>query len=969
MKEQQKMIHNFTVRRVRKVSETGGTLWELEHEKSGARLVWQERPDENKTFAIAFKTVPEDSTGVFHILEHSVLCGSEKFPVKQPLVELMKGSLNTFLNAMTFRDKTVFPVSSRNQQDFLNLVSVYMDAVLHPAFCDRPERFRQEGWRYELRAPGEPAVYQGVVYNEMKGAYSSVSRVLEQAMNRCLFPDTCYRHDSGGDPEHIPELTYERFLACHKKFYHPSNALIVLDGDLDLAAVLALLDSYLSAYGRREADISIPMQRSVPYHETEVPYEIGSGEDPREKTIVSFGRLLSTFADQKDILAAQILADYLAGDSQAPLKRAVLSAGLGRDVKVRVHSGVQQPWVSWEVWNTDQEKLPEIKRLIRDTLSGLTVGGLDRGRLEGACNRIMFSLLDRDSGDYPRGVMEVFAILESWLYGGDPAQNLMFRNILDELEAETESGYFENVIRRGFLDDTGGALVCMVPSRTLGDESRRRETERLTAVQAAWTPEKFQQIQADNEALAQWQHAPDTEAALAAVPLLKLPAIPEKPSLLSVEKEQNGQTTVLRYGAGGGLAHLNLYFFISDLAEDELPYAAVLCDLLGKLPTASHDSAELQMLLKQKIGSLSFSPEVYSIGGRLDRCRVCLAVRCACLEKQKDCAVELIREILTETRFQDSQFVQNILRQARMSGQMKLTAWGNQYAATRVAAYQTSAGAAKEYLSGVEYIRWLKDQCGRPEEHLDELLDKLATVAGRVFTRERLMVSGVSANVEDTLIRRLTMSFPTAGEVPSLEGAYKPLGARREGIVISSGVAFAVKGSNLNIHGRAFPGRIPVLSKLISLGHLWNAIRVQGGAYAAGFYGNDAGDVTFYTFRDPEPARSLECFDRSAAFLRDFCAQGGQLDRFIVGSVADIDPPLGTEERMKLAERRFIKGMTDEYVCRLRQELLSTTPKDLLDFCEALDAVAADELICVVGGRTQLDVCSRIPREGLMNLW
>lgn len=394
--------NHFDLLHTRPVEDVGGTLWEMEHEKTGTKLVWLERPDENMTFTICFKTIPEDSTGVFHILEHSVLCGSEKYPCKEPFVELMKSSLQTFLNAMTFPDKTLYPVSSRNHQDYLNLISVYMDAVFHPAIYHMPEIFRQEGWRYEVTDTAEP-IYQGVVFNEMKGAYSSVDSVLEREMNRLLFPNTCYCHDSGGDPKHIPELTYEQFIASHRKYYHPSNALIVLDGRVDLGEILTLLDSYLSQYDRQDRDFAIPVQPALPYREVESSYEIGADEDTTARTIVSCGRLLCTYDDQETIYAAQVLANYLAGDSEAPLKRAVLSAGLGQDVRVQLHEGIQQAWLGWEVWNTDREKLPELKALVKRTLTDQADAGLDSRRLAACIDNLAFSLLDRTAAVIPAG--------------------------------------------------------------------------------------------------------------------------------------------------------------------------------------------------------------------------------------------------------------------------------------------------------------------------------------------------------------------------------------------------------------------------------------------------------------------------------------------------------------------------------------------------------------------------------------
>ena len=455
------VIQNFRVTNVRALEELNCNLWEMEHEKTGAQLIWLDRADENKTFGIAFKTIPEDSTGVFHILEHSVLCGSDKYPVKEPFVELLKSSVNTFLNAMTYPDKTVYPISSRNDKDFLNLLDVYMDAVLHPAIYNKPEIFRQEGWRYELR-DGQAPVYQGVVFNEMKGAYASSDTVLEYAMNQLMFPDNCYSVESGGHPEHIPDLTYEQFIANHQKYYHPSNSRIMLCGSVDIEPALNHIDDYLKDYDRQSADFPIAMQEAVPYKEERVLYEIGTEESANERTIVSCGVMLGKFDEQEKLYAASVLTDYLAGDNDAPLKKAILSAGLGQDVKVNLHDGIQQNWVSWEVWNTDEDKVEAIKQTVEKVLTDLAEKGLDKDNLEACFNRFAFRLRDRDGGWASRSLSEALTTLDSWLYGGDPAQYLLCEDVLNALEAKLDGDYFQNLIRQLFLDNPHKAMAILV---------------------------------------------------------------------------------------------------------------------------------------------------------------------------------------------------------------------------------------------------------------------------------------------------------------------------------------------------------------------------------------------------------------------------------------------------------------------------------------------------------------------------
>ena len=946
--------HNFIFRQVREMPDVDGKLWEMEHVKTGAKLCWLERADENMTFAIGFKTIPTDSTGVFHILEHSVLCGSDKYPVKEPFVELLKSSLQTFLNAMTFNDKTVYPVSSRNKQDFLNLVSVYMDAVLHPTAVTKSEIFRQEGWRYEMGEDGKP-FFQGVVYNEMKGAYADVRDVMGEAMDQRLYPDNCYRHDSGGNPVNIPDLTYEQFVDAHSKYYHPSNSLIFLDGQVDLDAVLPLLDSYLAPYERQTLEFPIPMQESLPYREDEVLYEVGESESTENRTIVAHSKIICSYADQEEQFAASILADYLAGGSEGPLKRAILSAGLGTDVKLYANDGRQQTSMGWEVWNTEVEKVPEIKAFIRKTLTEMVENGLDRERLEACCASFSFRQMDRDGMGWPRGLVEMLTIYDSWLYGGDPAQNFSFRAALDGLREKIATGYFEEKIRQWLLDDTTGVTVIMKPSQTLGAEKLEREHNRVSGEWEAMTEEQKKATADLCEAIRKWQQTPDSEEALATIPVLKVSDIPETVKKLSVAEDKVGTVPVLRHTTGSKLVTMSLLFNASDLTEEELPVATLLATMLGKLPTTKHDSAALQTVVKQKIGKINFGTEVYPVTDCTDKARVNLGVSAVCLENLKEETCELMLEMLTSTVYENTSLLLDVLRQNKTNLQMSLISAGNRYAIGRVNSRMTAAGAANEYLSGCEYISWINKCCEFDEAALKNLLDRMAAVAAKVFCRSRLTIS-VSDNTGNALTEKFAAAFAEGADAPAA-GSFALLPACREGILIPAGVGFAVKGAQLAAFGKKFTGSMSVLAKMLGLEYLWNAIRVQGGAYGAGFAATASGDMAFHTYRDPNPGRSLGCFDDSANVIREYCKNGGQLDKFILGAVSASDLPLSAGGKISLAESRYFKGITHDEVERVHRELLHTGYEEILDLCDTLEKVAGTENICVVGGQTQLDGC------------
>lgn len=946
--------HNFIFRQVREMPDVDGKLWEMEHAGTGAKLCWLERADENMTFAIGFKTIPTDSTGVFHILEHSVLCGSDKFPVKEPFVELLKSSLQTFLNAMTYNDKTVYPVSSRNKQDFLNLVNVYMDAVLHPAAVSKSEIFRQEGWRYEMGEDGKP-FYQGVVYNEMKGSFASVDTVMSEALDQMIYPDNCYRHCSGGNPEAIPDLTYEQFVKAHSTYYHPSNALIILDGQVDLDSVLPLIDSYLAPYERQTLEFPIPMQKALPYQEKEVLYEIGENESAENRVIVAHSKLFADYSDQEELFAADILCDYLVSGSEGPLKRAILSAGLGTDVKLYSYAR-QQANIVWAVWNTEAEKVPEVKEFIRKTLTEMVEKGLDRERLEACFAHDAFQKMDRDGMGWPRGLAEMDTIYESWLYGGDPAQNLSFRATLDALHEKLHTGYFEEKLRQWLLDDTTGATVIMKPSKGLGAEKLEREHKRVAAEWDAMNAEE-QKATADLcDAIRAWQQTPDSEEDLATIPVLKVSDIPETVKKLAYTVDNTGAVPVLHHTTDSKLVSINLLFNASDLTEEELPVASLLTDMLGKLPTAKHDSAALQTVVRQKIGKISYSvlPTATKEDGT-EKCSVHAAVRTVCLEQYKEDTAALLTEILNETIYENTSLLLDVLRQNKTNLQMRLIGAGHIYARAHSMAQLTAAAAAAEYLDGCEYISWINQCCEYDEVALKGLLDRMADVAAKIFTRNRLILS-VSDNVEPALVETLATAFVEGDAAPASK-AYRLLPASREGILIPAGVGFAAKSAHLSHYGKSYTGSVAALANMLGLEHLWNAIRVQGGAYGAHFTATADGNIYFSTYRDPNPARSLGCFDDSARVIREYCEKGSKLDKFILGAVSNNDLPLSAEARVRLAENRYLKGTTHEDVERIHRELLHTSREEIVALCDTLDEIAKSENICVVGGQPQLDGC------------
>ena len=952
--------NHFSLKARRDIPEMQGTLWEMEHAKSGAKLAWLQRQDENMTFAVAFRTIPTDSTGVFHILEHSVLNGSRKYPVKEPFVELLKSSLQTFLNAMTYPDKTVYPVSSRNRQDFRNLMDIYMDAVLHPLAVTDSRVFRQEGWRLEFDEAGEP-MFQGVVYNEMKGAYSDVSRILERNMMEQLFPHSCYRFSSGGDPACIPQLTYEQFTAEHRKYYHPSNALMVLDGSIDLDGCLSLLDGYLSQYTRQTLTFPIAMQQPLAYREARIPYEISPEEDSTTKAIFSFGKLLCGYDDPVTLHAAALLADYLAGDTEAPLKRAVLDAGLGADVQVALNDGMQQAWFGWQVWDTQESKLSEIKQVIRATVEDILEKGLDRERLQGCYNTLAFRLLDRDSYGYPRGLVEVLSIVEPWLYGGDPAQNLSYRQVLAALEEKMNSGYLEALLRRTLLEEDDGFLAILVPDAQLGQQRVEQERQRVSDYWAGLDDAQRQQLPGQLEAFHQWQQTQDSPQALASIPVLSLEDIQQEPAPLHCRETRVEGIPVLLHETGNDLVYLNLYFDASDALPEDMPLLNLLGELLGTLATENRTASQLQTAIRQCTGQLSFGANVFHRDAESHR--TVFSAHLVCLAAYREQAAALVTEILNATQFTDTEAVKKMLRQKKTENQQRLISMGNRFAASRVNARQTSAGAAREQFAGCQYIRWVNAQCR--EEDVSPLLDRMRQLCRKFFCRSRLTIS-VNTNGEQ-LMPSLAAAFPQ-GEAGPEAASFPILEPCREGILIPAGVGYAAKGANLSRFGWEFTGQMYVLSNLLTYEHLWNQVRVKGGAYGTGFRADSSGDWLASSYRDPTPGKSLDHFDNCAKVIEAFCREEPSLTRYILGAMADADALLGTADKLRLAEVRYFRGTTQEDVNRRWRELLHCQPQDLLRLCPALEQMAAENNYCIVAGKEQLEGCRDLLDSVIENL-
>lgn len=943
-------LQGFTVQRIRRVDELQGSFVEMLHDKTGAQLCWMDNQVQNKLFCVAFETLPQDSTGVFHILEHSVFCGSEKYPVKEPFVDLMKSSMNTFLNAMTYSDKTVYPVSSCNRQDFLNLMAVYLDAVFAPALLQNPNVFYQEGIHTEIE--GGDCYYKGVVFNEMKGEMSGADARIEEEMERLLFPDTCYRFNSGGDPREIPDLTYEQYVQTYRRFYHPSNARFFLDGDIPLEETLGLIDAYLARYERVDMQLEIPLQTPVSAQGTQ-HYEISDEEDGRGRAILTLGKIIGTWAEREKLLATQILCDVLADSNESPLKRAVLSSGLAEDFEMAVTDGIQQPYLLLVARNMDEADGDAIQTLIRETVDSLLRKGLDTRSISASINRFAFRARQVSE---PQGLYRALESYKSWLYGGDPLQYLLYDEAITALREMAETGGFERLLRELLAGESGMAVLYTLPSVSLGAEERRAEESRVRREAAALTEQQRDALLRQNEALHIWQAAPDSPEAVATIPKLSLGEVSETPQCTeTVEQDHNGTTVLYHPVPSHGIVYLSMYFPLTAFKLEELTALSLFPELFGELPTERYGIAELQRQIKTYIGSLSFGLAAFGRREEKQRCTPCLEVRAGILQENFAVAKALIAELLTKTQFDHPDKIREIVMQAQEESRQMAAENGHSLGVTAVQSHYSARDAVGEAIGGYSFLRFLRSFAGDFDRHIGAFLALIQRAVSGAIQRQGMILS-VTAS-EEAPIDDLIAALPQ-GTAALREAAYTSPLPMRMGIRIPSQVSFAVKGYDLACCGRHMSGSLRVAASILSLSYLWSEIRVQGGAYGAGCTARRDGGIYCYSYRDPDPARTLLAYDTMAQFLQKFCQSGEEeLEKFIISAVAATDALRTPREMGAMADEFWFSGITDADRQKMRREMLCTDRKTVAEWCGMLERMAQDAAVCVAGNGEALEKC------------
>ena len=925
-------LFGFHVDSVTEVPDIGGRMWRMTYEKNGAELIWLQREDEVKSFTIAFKTLPTDDTGVAHILEHAVLSGSEKYPVKSPFNEMRKSSVNVFMNAMTSKDMTYYPFSTRNDADFLNLTDVYLDAVFYPLVVKQPEAFYQEGWHYEWDPAQRNLTVNGVVFNEMKGLYALAERQLSREITDALYPDTIYGHDSGGRPDSIPTLTYDAFCAFHKRFYHPSNARIFIDGAVPLEAFLAKLDGYLKAFEAREMQTDVPLQTPCEVKKR-IPYPSATCDN---KVFFAEGWSVGSTDDPVYRHALDVLVDYLCGSNEAPLKKALLEKNLCRDVSM-VKIDYREMPLYIILKETSDAQLAACRQTIRDTLTQLCEKGLDQTLLHALLNRNEFAERELNI-NYPKGLIFFSRLSHAWFFDGDLAASMALTDIYAALREGVSTGLFERLIREQILNNPHHAEVVLYPDSTLEQRRSAEERQRLEAIRDAMTDRELAALETATAALKAHQQRKDDPANIAKIPRLTSRELALAGAPISSEVQSEGEVVRIKTPTtADGIFYLTLYFPMADFTAEELVRMPLFAELQGKLKTAQYAALALQTEIAANVGELEFSAV------SLARGRYFKVTLSALLEK-KEATFALLKEVLFNTSFEDKADIEAVLLQSRLSTEQLASMDGRDIAVRYAKRHLDERWMVSDLFYGEGQLRWL--QTASADE---SLLQWYGSLAKRLFQKRGLILSHTD-NLSEEAVNELLAAFGQVAQTPqpitSLPNEWK-------GFKIDGDTGFAGWVAPLP-EGVVPTGAMHVAARMLTLEYLQTEVREIGGAYGVFMRITPSGIVECSSYRDPTPNHSLQTMNTLGEALRKMLAAGVDIDRYIVASIAAMEPYRSPADEAARAASLFVEKRDSADVERIRREMLTTTKEQLLAFATLLDTITPTATTCIVGGLRQL---------------
>lgn len=936
------------------------------HEKTGAKLVNIFNTDDNKVFSISFKTLPEDSTGVFHILEHSVLCGSRKYPSKEPFVELAKGSLNTYLNAATYPDKTMYPIASRNKQDFKNLMDVYMDAVFYPNIYKYPEILKQEGWHYEINNSEEELQYKGVVYNEMQGVYSSPESILMRGITRNLLPDTCYGHDSGGNPDYIPNLTQDKFIEYHKKFYHPSNSYIYIYGDMDIFEVLEYLDKdYLSNFEKRELNIEVTEQKTFSKNvKIKEYYPIGKEEDEKDKTYLSLSFATGSVLNNEHYLAFDLLEDILLETAASPLRKALIEAQLGKDTFGMYNNSILYTSLSIILKSSNEADNDNFEKLVYSELKRLVKEGIDKNLIEAVINTHEFDLKEGDYSGYPKGLAYAGKILNSWLYGGEPFIHLEFNDVLESIKVKAKGNYFEELIEKYLLNNSHSLLLIVKPKKNMAEEKQIEIKNSLKLLKNSLEKSAVEALVEETRELIKRQATPDNPEDIKKIPLLTLKDIDKEIKKYSTEIS-NAANYKIMYNKlpTNGIDYVNFYFDTKVIVQEDLPYIAVLSYVLGKIPTENYSYEKLSNEINKNTGGIEFSTEVYNDYKAFDEYHPKLVVQGKVLHEKINILFNMIFEIINRSKFDNYARMKEIINEYKSRIEMALISNGHRIVSTLVSSYYSQIGKYTEITSGFNFYKFLSDLEKNYEERKEEFAEKLMQISKAVFNINNLIIQiGCTeedyTGIESDLNKILTENINT--EILK-QNQYKfNLNADNEALETSSKVQYVAKGYNYLKLIPKYTGKLQVLRNIANYDYLWNTVRVQGGAYGVFIAFRRSGIMFISSYRDPNIKETVEAYNNFYKYLSEFNADEREMTKYIIGTISDLDAPLTNSMICDKEAATYISNIDNEDLQTERNEILGTTVDDIRGFSNLIQQSMDKNYICVLGSSKKINENSQM---------
>lgn len=932
----------------------------LRHKKSGARIAILSNNDDNKVFYIGFRTPPEDETGVPHIIEHTTLCGSKKFPVKDPFIELAKGSLNTFLNAMTYPDKTVYPVASCNDQDFKNLMDVYLDAVFNPNITKYEEIFKQEGWHYELTGKDDELKINGVVYNEMKGAYSSPDEVLSSQIYRSLFPDNTYSKDSGGNPEYIPKLTYEAYLDFYHKYYHPSNSYIYLYGDMDVVERLEWLDKeYLSLYDYKKVNSEINKQPAFDeIKNVEAQYSITMDDSQENKTYLSYNRVVGDTLDEMLYQAFDVLDYALVSSPGAPVKQALIDAGIGDDVYGSYDAGILQPVFSFVAKNANASQADEFESIIENTLKEVVKTGINKEALLAGINSSEFKFREADFGQFPKGLLFGLNCLDSWLFDDmKPFIHLECLGTFAKLRKAVDTDYFEKLIQEYLLDNTHGSSVTVKPKRGLGNEREEALAKELSDYKASLSDEEIKKLIEDTEHLKKYQEEPSSDEDLRKLPMLTRADMKKNAMPFSNIEDELLDVKVVRHDIeSNGIDYISFLFDAGDFAQSELGYLGFFTNALGLVSTEKYSYTDLANATNIYTGGISTGtashPDIKDRNNFVFKFEVKLKV----LEKNLDKALELMEQMLLSSDFTDTKRLGELVAQIKARLQANLSSSGHLVAAMRSMSSFSRYALYQDELKGVAFYRSI---C-RIEKELSEspksVSDKLAAIAKKLFARNRMLISFTGNNEAygnaKPSLEKVIAGFNKMSAVGNQAEVH--FNTAKEAFIDASQIQYVAKTGDFICEGYEYTGALRLLRIILSYDYLWINVRVKGGAYGCMNTFLRSGESYFVSYRDPNLSDTLDVYDRIPEYIKSFSPDERDMTKYIIGTFSALDTPMNPEAKGSRSLSAYLEGITYEQIQKERNEILNAQPEDIRRLADLVEAVLKKNSICVIGNENMI---------------